>query len=138
MDLNDVSEYFMLHLLGQRHKEMFCEKAGIYKISIVFNLLKVHFIKHQNNECWTRDISDSLKQKEGVYKKVEIGMYFLSQGRFVREVGKDKYLGKKWEITNKGKRVLDLYTAFLREEQKTTNYKIKESHKISREMKEID
>jgi len=138
MDLNDISEYFMLHLFGQRSKIEFAEREGIYSIAIVLNLLKVHYFLNVNNECWTRDISDSLKQKPGVYKRVEIGMYFLRKGRFVNEVDRDEYLGGRFELTNKGRHLLDRYAGFLREEQRSISYKIKESHKISREMKEND
>ncbi len=138
MDLNDISEYYMLHLFGQRSKMEFAEREGIYSIAVVLNLLKVHYFLNVNDECWTRDISDSLKQKPGIYKKVEIGMYFLKKGRFVNEIDRDKYLGGRFVLTNKGESVLYRYAAFLREKQRTISYKIKESHKISREMKEND
>jgi len=136
MDLNDISEYYMLHLFGQRNKIDFAEREGIYSIAIVLNLIKVHYFLNINGECWTKDISDSLKQKPGVFKRVDIGMHFLKKGRFVNEIDRDKYLGGRFVLTNKGMSVLDRYVGFLREKQKEIGYKIKESHKISCEMKE--
>ena len=136
MDLDDISEYYMLHLFGNRSRDKFCEQEKIHSLAIVLNLLKVHYVIHKNNECWTRDIADSLKQKPNVYKKVEIGMYFLSQGRYVKEIGKDKVLGKKWELTNKGLFLLGRYTLHLREEQRNVNYRVKKSHVESIELKE--
>lgn len=126
----------MLHLFGQRGRNKFCEQERVHSIGLVFNLLKVFHFINTNKTCWTRDVADSLKQNPDPYRKVEIGMYFLSQGRYIVELDKDKYLGKSWGMTNKGRSLLDRYAAFLREEQRIINYKIKESHKISREMKE--
>ena len=136
MDLNDVSEYFMLHLFSQRNSKRFCEQERIYSVAIVFNLLKVHYFIHTKNSCWTRDIVDCLKDSPKTPKSVEIGMYYLAQGRYVSEQEKDKVLGKRWELTNKGTYLINRYTAWLREEQRTLNYKIKESHKESKELKE--
>ncbi len=138
MDLNDMSEYCVLHLLAQSNKPSISERLDVYGLSVPLNLLKVNFFLETNDSCWTRDISDSMTQRDGVYKKAEIRMYYLKQGRFVREVEKDEYLGGSFVLTNKGRRVLDRYVLFLREEQRKVNYRIKESHKISREMKEND
>lgn len=136
MDINDISEYFMLHLFGQRNSQAFCEQENIYSRAIVYNLLKVHYFIYTKNSCWTKDIIDCLKDSPKQSKKVEIGMYFLSQGRYVAEQERDKVLGKRWELTNKGTYLLNRYAAWLREEQRKLNYKIKESHKESRELKE--
>lgn len=136
MDLNDISEYFMLHIFGQRNSIKFCEQEGIHSMAVVFNLLKVQYFLNTNDECWTMDVSDSLKPKQGIYKRVEIGMYFLKQGRFIAQVDKDKHLGGRFELTNKGRSLLYRYAAFLRDEQRKISYKIKESHVTSRELKE--
>jgi len=123
----------MLHLIAQREAKKFCKDNNIYGIPVIFNLLKVHYFINTKNSCWTRDISCSLKS--GKYIKVEVGMHFLKNGRYVNEVETDKLLGKRWELTNKGIYLLDRYAAWLREEQRNLDYKIKLTHKKSREMK---
>ena len=134
MDINDISEYFMLHIISQREEKKFCEENSIYNISVVKNLLKIHYFIITKKSCWTKDVACSVK--EGKEQRVEIGMHYLFRDRYINEIERDKVLGKSWELTNKAIFLLDRYAAWLREEQKNLDYKIKLSHKESRELRE--
>jgi hypothetical protein len=69
-------------------------------------------------------------------RKVGIGAYYMMKGRYINIVDKDKVLGEKYELTNKGKYLIDQYALWIREQEKKWFYQMRLSHKKSKELKE--
>jgi hypothetical protein len=67
---------------------------------------------------------------------VGISIYYMMKDRYVNRLEKDKVLGQKVELTNKGRYLLEQYASWIREQEKAWFYKMRLSHKESKELKE--
>jgi len=138
MDVNDLAEFTVLKMLGLINIDSFLKAQNTYvHKQTVFNLLRIHYLINTKGTCWTKDLMNGMSQKRtNIEKRTNIAIHYMEKSRAISKHEKDKILGCRLEITNKGVFILQQYAVWLREEQKKYHYKMKQSHKESRELKE--
>jgi len=137
MDIDNLSEFTVLNLFGRRTINEFIDAQDTYiNESQLFKLQMIYYLINTKGSCWTRDILDIINSRSGQEKAVKTALYFLAKNRYLKKMENDKVLGSRYELTNKSMFILRSYAAWLREQQRKYHYKIKESHKKSRELKE--
>jgi len=137
MDIDDIAEFTVLNLFGRRTINQFIEAQETFVSEAqLFKLQMIHYLINTKGSCWTRDILDGINSREGQEPAVKTALYFLTKNRYLKMMETDKILGSRYELTNKSMFIIRAYAAWLREEQRKYHYKIKESHKKSRELKE--
>jgi hypothetical protein len=137
MDIDDFAEFTVLNLLGERKISEFIKAQDCYlNKNYIFKLLMMHYLISSKGSCWTQDIIDGIAYRKGQKTRVEAALYMMTQSRVVIKREQGRGLGHRWDITNKGMYIIRQYAAWTRDQQREYHYKIKESHRILRELKE--
>jgi len=136
MDLPILAEFHYLKFQHYMNMQEFLHIHRQRSDTVLNNLLKIFHIIELKDICWHSDIVNTMNGKPKWHKIIEISSYYMMSDRYIRYGQKDKVLGYEYQITNKGRALLDQYATWIREKEKETYYKMKKSHKESRELKE--
>lgn len=138
MEIDEIAEYTTINLLVNRNFKDFAKSQEYFvSPSIVFGLLRIHYLINTKGSCWTKDLLDGISENRINRKRnLDLSLHFHMKANVIERKERDKILGYRWEITNKGMFILQQYSMFIKEELKKYHYKIKKSHKESRELKE--
>jgi hypothetical protein len=137
IDLKHLAEFSFLSNIAKKNVKQFIDAhVEVKKMQDVYNLLKVHYLIEINDECWSGDIVATMNNKRNWMKTIKIANNAMANKRLLRIVARDPIRGDKYEITNKGRFIIDQYMSWIREEERKVFYEIKLSRKKSKEHKE--
>lgn len=137
MDIDDIAEFTILDLFGKKTIEGFIKSQETYvSFNFLHKLNMIYYLIKTKGTCWKSDIINALNDKPIKEINVEMALYFLTKNKYLTRHEHDKILGNRYELTNKSMFLLRQYALWMREEEKKYHYRIKESHRKSRELKE--
>ena len=136
MDLPTFAEFQFLQTMHYANMQEFLHIHRLRSDTVLISLMKMFHVIEANNECWQSDMVDIMGEDPKWAVKIAIGAHYMMQGRYIRYGRKDEILGREYQITNKGRALLDQYTSWIREKEMQAYYKMKKTHAKSRELKE--
>ena len=131
MILDDLAEFSVRNFLGSANIREFLVENNLYSDWVIYAMLSVHYFNNTKDSCYFADIEAI--SRPGIRIALKISFHNMVKSRHLDVVEKDENLGNKYEVTNKGRAILDRYMIFLKEEERKRFYIIKKNHRDAQE-----
>jgi len=109
------------------------------KYSVIINLLQIDYLNKTRGKCYDIDMAIMNEKPSRIgFKAMRINLYYMRRGKFIgyeKIKEDDPILGRSYIVRDRGRRLLDEYTAAIHSADHEVSYKIKLKHKEAREAK---